>query len=1384
MTPPPLWTGREPLPVGEVRLLEASAGTGKTWQIAHLVARLVAECGVPIERILVLTFTKPATAELRDRVRRRLVEARDRMAGPPPDAAADPLLAHLYHAAERPLYATRLAVAVAAFDLAPISTIHGFAQQMLAQLAFASGQEARLELLADLGPVLDEWVADTLARAYTAAPDTRTLAVVEDLGFTPAALRALTQRMSGPVAPALDPDEPEGAVDVVAAATAWLAEVDDLRTWLAGDAGLAAVTALRDEMQRPAKTEAARRKVPARRFGRTLDPKVGSAWYEKLQAWLANGACWLDGPADGEPWFAAFGLAKATAAWEGSDPLATFAGFPLFARIDRLLRPQAARWPRARVAFARGARVHVEAELQRRGLLTYDAMLARLAEKVATQGPEGDLAQAIRARFDAALVDEFQDTDSAQWQVLRAVFRHPDRRLLLIGDPKQAIYAFRGADVFVYLRAAGAEADAGVAAPVCATMTTNWRSDAAYLAAMNALWQAGSHPFDHPGFDYIDVRPAQALPPSRIHGTWPGTAAGRRPFEVRWFDGTTLGADEALVTQKELGVRMAARLCAREVVALLAHGRLDEARVDTRAAGGGGAQLRPVRPHDIAVLVRTNAQASRIREQLSRCGVPAVAAAKESVFGSVSATWLAAWLEAVAAPGHERAARALAVTPLFGWSLAELADALRASEDLSAGPPVASVGRDWTAWRAAIARWSAHWPRLGFVGVLQRAFDEWGVLERVLATATGERAATDLRHLVELCHAEDRRTRPGPAGLARWLAAQADAARTDRDETRSQRLETDAQAVQIVTVHRSKGLEYPIVLLPFGWESPTDEKDKGHPVAWHDAAGTARLDLRPRGAPGRAASLAAAQQEARQEERRLLYVALTRAAHHCVVWLGPIGSTATAPEEQALAWLLLRDRTPRPDADALPIPAFALGTGAKAPETLERIRGQNVASQAEWRVRLDQLAADAAGTIGFSREAPLVSGVAPGAVPASFAPDATAPVHGATTADLRAAEWPDGRTLASAWQVASYTSLVHGKTHEADEPRRPDLADATSDRLAAPVTDEVMDAEPGRPLALAWQEPVPLAGLVGGADVGTWVHAVLEQLDFRTGRARDGRPAAVLAAELGALHGVRDATQHALLAQHLPALLATPLDGAATGLPPGWALRDLAPADRVDELGFDLRLASGTAWRIGERTVDPAAVGAALALRRGARGPAGAASRDSAANWDGAGGWGGAGGWVGDPWLQQVLAGADLFPGISGILTGFIDLVFRVGGRYYLADYKTNRIRSRGGQGANVAAPDAMLGGHYAQPWLAWEMGRHGYHLQALLYTVALRRFLRQRLPGFDAGRDLGGHLYLFVRGMTGAAAPRDAGLCLGVYHDRWPLDVVTALDVALGGDA
>ncbi|MBT9560225.1 MAG: UvrD-helicase domain-containing protein [Myxococcales bacterium] len=1354
------WKGDEAIGVGEVLLLEASAGTGKTFQIAQLVLRLVAEVGVTIERILTITFTTAATAELRDRIRRRLEHALVALEDAP-DAPADPFLKRL-SAEGRRAALPRLQNALASFDLAPISTIHGFSQRMLDLFAFESGQESGLTLLPSVTALLDELVVDELARVYATTSEAG-LAVLESVGFTRECLHALARAMTGAVEPALTVSCPTAPRPLTVLLDEWQRDVAEFRLYWHSEAARLCLDAVRRDAALPAAST--KGSGPKRRFGGTAlnADKLSSA----IDAWLGVSAAQGGGttpPSKVEALECA--RTSALSRWNQPTPVSEFEGYPLFARFDALCERLdgliAEIHAVAITGFASTIRARVEARLARGGLLTYDGMLSRLAERIEAQGPDGALATEIRGRYDVALVDEFQDTDAAQWTVLRAVFgaRRHGRRLLLIGDPKQAIYRFRGADIFVYLEAAAT-------ATARHTMGTNWRSDGDYVRAMNHLWREGSQVFELDAsagglaVDYVSVDAAAA--PCRIRGLAPepGEHAPRerRALEVRWMDRATLGEDSPdggpigrRITSGDDGLGLAARLCADEVAVLLAGSvQLDLGTPEAPA-------WTPLEPGHIAVLVRTHKQGLAVKQALARLGIPVVTAATGRIFESRVLGWVRAWLDAVAGAGRDGPARALAVTPLVGWTAQQLAAALDGEGLLPGGDDAAadapSAPSAWTLVTSRIAAWAERWERHGFIRVFESALDECEALPRLLASPGGERLATDLRHLCELLHAEERRTRVGPGGLATWLAAQA--AVDTGDETLALRLESDAHAVQIVTNHASKGLEYPIVLVPFAW-APGGRRDEGAPFLFHapGATGTS-LELRLTQDPGRALTRALHDAEEQQEELRLLYVALTRARHHAVVWYGPIGQAGGKTGASALGRLLLRgDATGLAAADACPEFIGIKGNALLAQDAVAT----------ECFDRLDALAARSEGTIGWT-----LASLATGATPWNPSAASGAPPT------IEARLWPASRSLFSEWQIASFTSLARRAPHlfldaGSEEPRRDADAslDAVRDALEperpgadTPLVSAWPVVEPESARALADDTPLPLGGLIGGADTGTWIHSVFEHLDFKTGCARDGRSLEALVTSSRTRAGLpTDDEQCALVTAAVPAILATPLGGTsgAPVLSTDFCLSHLGTADRLDELRFDLRLGAGRGV-----TVQANALRQALSKRT-----------DD--------GWGGA------PWLSALL-GPERSPlaGLAGILTGSIDLVFRtpleLGGRYVVVDYKTNRIRSEDGRTASSRRRD------YAGDGLAGEMARHAYHLQGLLYTVALHRFLAGRLGGsYDYDRHMGGLLYLFLRGMEGAETPRtpeghaSAGRAHGVYADRWPKDVVLAVDAALYGE-
>ncbi|HWK30421.1 MAG TPA: UvrD-helicase domain-containing protein [Solirubrobacter sp.] len=908
--------------------------------------------------------------------------------------------------------------------------------------------------------------------------------------------------------------------------------------------------------------------------------------------------------------------------------------------------------------LASAVRKELEVRKRRAGLLTYDDLLTRLASALGEPG----VAERLQARYRVVLVDEFQDTDPVQWEIMRRAFGTGATTLVLIGDPKQAIYAFRGADVYAYL-------DAAQAASTRATLAVNWRSDEGLIRAYDALFGGAS--LGDEGIVYRDVRAAPMHRAPRLLDAPVGA-----PLRVR-----VLRREDVALTPKRFAAGAAARQhiakdLAADVVRLLSSG----ARIERRDEDGTVVGRQPVCPAHVAVLVRTNRNAALVREQLDAVGVPAVINGAGSVFGAPAALDWMRLLLALERPADPRRAHTAALTPFLGWS----ADRVAAAGD-----------DEWEDVHQKLHVWARVLRERGVAALLETVGASEGLPERVLTDTAGERRLTDLRHVGQLLHATDQM---GTAALVSWLRARIAAADAETgDEERSRRLESDDEAVQVLTIHRSKGLEFPIVYFPFLWEPGFIPR--GEPVAYHDpAAGHARRVDVGLGGPGFEAHKRQFIVEQRGEDLRLMYVALTRACHQAVVWWA--GSFES--RHSALGRLLFAR-----GADGTVAPF-----GAETPEDNDAIRRFMVLRDA------------APGCVSLERST-LDGGGA-----------RWAGARGAPAA-LAAAEL--GRELDRDWRRTSYsdiTALAHEGGRVASEPEERGLDDEPEDAVAPVATAPPADAL-----------PVLLGEGPGGTRFGTFVHRVFEAVDFAApdldaalsaaGASPDvatpATPARDLAAPREPASGV---------VAGLRAAIETPLGPLAGGR----ALRSFERRDRLDELGFELPLAGGDA-PVG--AVTPGAIAALLRAFL----PAGDALHGYA----------------------DRLADPDLRARVRGYLTGSIDLVLRVDDAFVVVDYKTNWLAAPG---------EALTTWHYRPSALAAEMQRAHYGLQALLYVTALHRYLRWRVADYDPARHLGGVLYLFVRGMTGAAAPLAGGLPAGVFAWRPPADLVVALSDLLEAGA
>jgi exodeoxyribonuclease V beta subunit len=490
--------------------------------------------------------------------------------------------------------------------------------------------------------------------------------------------------------------------------------------------------------------------------------------------------------------------------------------------------------PAMRRRLAIAVRDELERRKQRTGVMTYDDLLTRLDDTLG--GPGGAaIARRLRERWRVVLVDEFQDTDPVQWSIMRRAFG--DGTLVLIGDPKQAIYAFRGADVFAYLEAARQ-------ATTRATLEVNWRSDQGLIDAYDALF--GGAKLGHEGIVYRQVwategnvrSPAWVAAPLRIR------VVHRDEPSVRLTGGGYASAPSAR--------EHVAKDLAADLVSLLS----------SPSAG--------IQPGDVAVLVRTNRNAAQVRDALDDAGIPAVINGAGSVFGTAPAREWLRLLEAIERPTSSPRARAAALTRFLGWTPERVATA---DED------------EWEQVHRRLHGWARLLRVQGVASLAETITLIEGLPERILSRADGERVLTDLRHVGQLLHAAATTEQLGTTALTAWLRRRiAEAAQDTSDEDRSRRLESDAEAVQVLTIHRSKGLEFPVVYCPDLWE-PTWITDDSVPVTFHDPdRGDARVvDVGLEG-PEYFQHKRRHLIEQRGEDLRLAYVALTRARHQAVVW--------------------------------------------------------------------------------------------------------------------------------------------------------------------------------------------------------------------------------------------------------------------------------------------------------------------------------------------------------------------------------------------------------------------------------------------------------------------------------------------------------------------
>ena len=854
------------VPLGGDLLIEASAGTGKTYALTTLAARLVVEAEVPIDRLLVVTFTVAATGELRSRLRRTLLAARNATEAPTASAnaradqrQASALLRHWQSLGiDEGDANARLLSAVRDLDRASILTIHGFCQRLLAEFAFDGGIPFGFNVSggndADVAAAVRDFWRRHIAPALPAQIEFATAN-----GFTiDEVTQWIRERQGRAELQIRGVDEESG--DTQAELLAWHQAFANTRAaWLEG------ATAFLEAMN-------------ALSWHKTSGPKVAATCELAHTAFSEDDIALM--PLASAGYLGGKSLGRRLYKGQQLPPLA------LFDRFDDLGAAAEALGPHWLRRMRRDLLVETQRTLRRQAWrkrsLSFDDLLTE-TERALRRSSR--LAARVRERFAVALIDEFQDTDGLQARIFQSIYAaRPEPSsggLALVGDPKQSIYGFRGADVFAYVEASQRFADQPGKR---LRLTTNYRSTPALVRALNALFTRPS-PFLMPEIEFQasawpvpeDSQTATATRKNEIErGLVLDAAADPAPLQLRLFPG-----DDETPARTPFQT-VAASGAATEIAALLALAAEGRAKLNGRVLQGA----------DIAVLVRTRVQGQAVAQELRRRGVSSVEMSDASIFQTDAADQLHRLLGALAATGGlENAARlrgALGMA-MFALDMGELA-------------ALTSDDRAWAHWQQRFGQWRRVWRRAGVATLIRRLLfaPPENCVEHLLRQTDGARRVTDMLHLADLLRQAETSERLSPAGLVEWLSEQRRGALTG--DSAQLRLESDERLVKILTVHRAKGLEFPLVFCPFAWYRRRPWR--GPTATYHERVGDRYheiLDLDPSGA-----AHDRQQVEDHAEELRLLYVALTRAQYRCVVtWARAKGS-----ERAPIAWLLHdRDRT-------------------------------------------------------------------------------------------------------------------------------------------------------------------------------------------------------------------------------------------------------------------------------------------------------------------------------------------------------------------------------------------------------------------------------------------------------------------------------------------
>ena len=1213
-------------PLCGASLIEASAGTGKTYTIVNLYIRLLLGHGcVPlgVEQILVVTFTNAATGELKERIRQRLRQAYlDFFAKSSQDDFIQQLIEQSDNV-ERDCQ--RLALASKQMDEAAVFTIHGFCHKALTEHAFESGAMYEQSFILDES----EWLkiaAEDYWRKHVMTLPHQTLQLLLKHWSTPDAMlkdigRLLSQHATPYQTADIDP-----AIKSVKQYAEQVAKLK--RWWLAND--------ISQQLSK------------ANLSGRAKLAKLPTL--QDMQAFCKSDLLQIDFDKTGWQLFSPEQVAKA--AKKGSEDLSHLD----FGQFERLQNMLLSCQQTLILAFSQHAMSVVSENLachkEMLHLLSPDDLLLGLQRAISQQASSDDktnaLANTIRQNYPAALIDEFQDTDPVQFEVFQGIYGAYKEASesgissefssetssdissglsqacwIMIGDPKQAIYAFRGADIFTYIKAKD-----WVHSQRHFTLATNWRSAPKLVNAINQLFESSRK-----GFLFEQKIPFYPVQAGRDFAGL--SIAGE---EVQSLDFQHLCSEQNLPISASDATTQLAIATANQIAHWLHLAQTDQAQIQNRTITAG----------DCCVLVRNRNEAQVIKNALSAVNVASVFLARKSVFATPIAVDLFRLLKALSQPTDERLLKAALMSELFTFDAQQLDN----------------LFNDESRWQDVLEQrfyWHQTWQKHGLIRAINQVLQHFDVEQGLLKHhADGLRRVTDLRHLTELLQQQSLQL-VGEAQLIHWF--ESCLLEPDHNNDNQQiRLESDANLVQIITLHSSKGLEFPLVFMPFASSYKTAQQ-----ALYHNDQQQLEVDFLIQ-----EPNLQKADFERLAEDIRLFYVAVTRAVYYCSigVWNISLGkSKKVSGFGQSALGCLLMSAKDGPEED---------------PE--QAITDQHIAQQ------IQALAAKC--DLSYRAFTNSQSETPQAFVTAS---------RDAEQGQLKALQLT--KPVSRAWRLTSYSAISRQQVHL-------DMPGPGQDE----GQDQVLDSAQGEQLAEPSPQNTELLqspfSFERGANAGSFLHGVLENIDLQK-----PEQLAEVITQQSTWFGIGD-EWHGCLENWLTDVLLAPFSAQPkTAKPtPSISLAQLSAKQVKVEMEFHMPLHE---VKVGDfnRIINQ---------------------------------------------YYKQHARDYQFEQLNGMIKGFIDLMFEFESKFYVADYKSNHLGDSYEHYHHGAMEEAMTG--------------HDYHLQAILYTLALHRWLKHKLPNYDYHTHIGGAYYLFIRGMS-QTAPGN-----GVYFVLPEKSMIEALDDLFSG--